>query len=197
MTRAILLAVLALAAAPAAATAATTLPNPSLVHTDAGWAYPTQRPVTDPMVLEAAQVAKQFWLDHPGYAAEYGGDLSRLAGWQLWLATTPWYADAMTWDEQTWLNDGPGYSYDLASHHRTNAYMVATVCTALAHELGHVIGMRFPDNPGDPYHSPDPKSIMFRYEPEHNVWACHVWAAHYSAQARIAYRALRHAQGRP
>ncbi len=36
-----------------------------------------------------------------------------------------------------------------------------TLCSVVVHEYGHIARLRFPDNPTDPGHSPDPDSIMF------------------------------------
>ena len=41
------------------------------------------------------------------------------------------------------------------------AYSDAWVCSLLTHEWGHLAGRRFPDNPADPAHSPNPADNMY------------------------------------
>lgn len=46
-------------------------------------------------------------------------------------------------------------------------YSNAGVCSLLTHEWGHLAGRRFPENPADPYHSPNPHNNMYAYLVHH------------------------------
>lgn len=44
---------------------------------------------------------------------------------------------------------------------RWRAWPLNYLCLVMAHELGHLTGITFPENPGDPVHSPDPRNLMY------------------------------------
>lgn len=57
--------------------------------------------------------------------------------------------------------------------------LFSAACLVVAHEYGHALGLRFADNPNDPFHDPDPASIMNAHAgtppPECNTWSQATW----------------------
>lgn len=144
--RILVAAVVALALAPSAAAAAATSIDPT--------------PLTSSRITESVRIAEDFWGTTPVacpsgievYSASITDD-PEIAGF-----TSPEGAPCSIWIAEDMLAD-------------TDWTARVETCDLIVHEMGHLLGMRYADNPDDPIHSADPRSIM-NAAPSATVRAC-------------------------
>lgn len=131
---------------------AKSFPPQSVVTTSEQVAYNYWHPACGmPNVSFATPAIDSHLMDHGGL----------IGGYYISDCSVVINADAPGYNVQE-KNNGDTYGWELnQDSYPAETYDALNLCTVMVHEFGHAAGYRDPDNPSDPYHSHDPRNVMY------------------------------------
>jgi hypothetical protein len=125
--------------------------------------YPGERVANNPTLNELVAIGQNHWRTRVPPVTPCAHPTVMLAD-ELTDSRDPapplgWVFARADWNGCTMWFKADAVSY--LQSHPLDEVAALTAGTLVAHELGHTAGLQFPDNPLDPYHSPNPRSLMY------------------------------------